>query len=140
LIERERETAEMENLLQARASLLEAAKNKNAGQSDSRPLSSEEQVALQKLKAEIERQEKILQEQREGLREREAFLDDSETKLFEKVQEQQEKETELEQREDELNQRERRLREREALHDPKLAAKLAAEKAAANKPRGEFAE
>ena len=140
LNEREREIAEMETLLQARASLIEAAKNKNAGQADSRPLSQEELAALQTLKSEIERQEKLLEEQRAQLREREAFLDDSETKLFEKVQEQQEKETELEQRQDELNQRERRLREREAVHDPVLAAKLAAEKEAAKKSRGEFAE
>jgi DNA repair exonuclease SbcCD ATPase subunit len=140
LIERERELAEMENLLQARESLLEAAKSKNAGQADTRPLSHEEQAALEKLKAEVERQQKLLQEQREVLREREAFLDDSETKLFEKVQQQQETETELEQRADELNQRERRLREREAAFDPALAAKIAAEKAAASKPRGEFSE
>ena len=140
LTEREREIAEMENLLQARASLLEAAKNKGASGGDTRQLSQEEQAALQKLKAEIERQEKMLEEQRLALKEREAFLDDSETKLFEKVQEQQEKETELEQREDELKQRERRVREREAAFDPQLAAKLAAEKAAASKPRGEFSE
>ncbi len=136
--ERERELAEMENLLRARESLLEA-KNKAAAPADARPLSHEEQAALEQLKAEVERQQTLLQEQREGLREREAFLDESETKLFEKVQEQQEKETELEQREDELRQRERRLREREAVHDPKIAAELAAEKAA-RKPKGEFSE
>ena len=55
LTEREREIAEMENLLQARASLLEAAKNKSAASNDSRQLSQEEQTALLKLKAEIER-------------------------------------------------------------------------------------
>ena len=137
LIERERELAESETLLKARESLLEAAKNKQAGNVDSRQLTHEEQAALEKLKAEIERQQALLQEQREILREREAFLDDSETKLFEKVQEQQEKETELEQRQDELNQRERKLRDREAVHDPVLAAKIAAEKAAV-KNLGEF--
>jgi chromosome segregation ATPase len=140
LIERERELAEMENLLHARESLLEAAKNKNAGQTDARQLSQEEMVAMEKLKAEIERQQKLLHAQREELRARESFLDDAETKLFEKVQEQQETETELEQRQDELNQRERRLRERESAFDPALAAKIAAEKAAASKPRGEFSE
>jgi len=67
------------------------------------------------------------------LHEREAFLDDSESKLFEKVQQQQEKETELEQREEDLVKRENRLLEREAVNDPKLAAALAADKAARKK-------
>jgi DNA repair exonuclease SbcCD ATPase subunit len=139
LAERERELAETETLLKARESLFEAAKNKHAGQVDTRQLSHEEQAAMEKLKAEIERQQASLQEQREALREREAFLDDSETRLFEKVQEQQEKETELEQRDEEIRLRERRLREKEALTDPKVAAELAAEKAAAKK-HNEFNE
>ncbi len=127
--ERDRELAEMENLLKARESLVEAAKNKH----DGRHLTHEELAALEKLKAEIERQEASLQEQRDALREREEFLDESEAKLFEKVQDHQEKETELEQRDEDLKLRERRLREREALHDPKIAEALAAEKAAAKK-------
>lgn len=133
LAERERGLAEMETLLKARETLVEAAKNKHAGNTEPRNLSHEEQAALEKLKAEVERQQLLLQEQRESLREREAFLDESETKLFQKVQEQQEKETELEQHEEDLKLRDRRLREREAASDPKLAAALQAEKAAAKK-------
>jgi chromosome segregation ATPase len=140
LADRERSLAEMETLLKARESLVEAAKQKHAGVADVRQLSSEEQAALEKLKAEIERQQQSLQQQRHDMHEREAFLDESEAKLFEKVQEQQEKETELEQREDDLKARERRLREREALNDPKLAAALQAEKAAAKKKQSEFNE
>lgn len=131
LAERERDLAETETLLRARESLLEAAKNKNAA--DARPLSQEEQAALEKLKAEVERQQQILQEQREAMREREAFLDESEAKLFEKVQEHQERETELEQREEDMRRRERKLREREAAVDPQVAAALKAEKEAAKK-------
>jgi chromosome segregation ATPase len=134
LAERERDMAESATLLRAREQLLAAEKGKaTTTEADARPLSGAEQVALEKLKAEIERQQVLLQEQRQALRERESFLDESETKLFQKVQEQQEKETELEQREEDLRKRERRLREREALHDPKVAAALEAEKAAAKK-------
>jgi len=140
LCDRERSLAELETLLKARETLVDAAKQKHAGGADSRHLSQEEQVALEKLKAEVERQQVLLQEQREAVREREAFLDESETKLFEKVQEQQEKETELEQREEDLKARERRLREREAASDPKLAATLQAEKTAAKKKPSEFNE
>jgi hypothetical protein len=140
LADRERSMAEMETLLKARESLVDAAKQKQGGGTDSRNLSQEEQVALEKLKAEVERQQLLLQQQREDIREREAFLDESETKLFEKVQQQQEKETELEQHEEDLKARERRLREREAAGDPKLAAALLAEKAAAKKKQSEFNE
>lgn len=140
LADRERSLAEMETLLKARESLVEAAKLKQADGADVRQLTTEEQTALGKLKAEIERQQVSLQQQRVDMREREAFLDESETKLFEKVQAQQEKETELEQREEDLKARERRLREREALNDPTLAAALLAEKAAAKKRQSEFNE
>ena len=133
LAERERDMAETSTLLQAREQLLAAEKGKAIPEAGARPLSSAEQAALEKLKAEVERQQAMLQEQRQALREREAFLDESETKLFQKVQDQQEKETELEQREEDLRKRERRLREREAVHDPKVAAALEAEKAAAKK-------
>ena len=140
LADRERGMAEMETLLKARESLVDAAKQKQSGNGDTRPLTQEEQVALEKLKAEVERQQASLQQQRQEIRDREAFLDESETKLFEKVQQQQEKETELEQREEDLRARERRLREREAAGDPKLAAALQAEKAAAKKKQSEFNE
>ncbi|MFT3869741.1 MAG: hypothetical protein QM715_14915 [Nibricoccus sp.] len=133
LADRERNLAEMETLLKARESLLEAAKMKKTTGGDSRQLSKEEQNALEQLKAEVERQQQSLEQQREALHEREAFLDDSESKLFEKVQQQQEKETELEQREEDLVKREQRLLEREAANDPKLAAALAADKAARKK-------
>ena len=132
LSERERDLAETETLLRAREFLVEAGKSRQA-ESDSKPLSHEEQAALEKLKAEVERQQVLLQEQRQSLREREAFLDESETKLFQKGQDQQEKETELEQREEDLRARERRLREREAAFDPKVAAALQEEKAASKK-------
>lgn len=140
LADRDRSQAEMETLLKARESLVEAARQKQAGKGEVRNLSNEEQAALEKLKVEVERQQLLLQQQREDMREREAFLDESETKLFEKVQEQQEKETELEQREDDLRARERRLREREAANDPQIAAALQAEKAAAKKKQSEFNE
>jgi chromosome segregation ATPase len=140
LSDRDRTLAEMEVLLKARESLVEAAKQKYTGGAEVRNLSQEEQAALEKLKAEVERQQISLKQQREDMREREAFLDESEAKLFEKVQQQQEKETELEQREDDLKARERRLREREAANDPKLAAALQAEKAAAKKRQSEFNE
>lgn len=139
LTDRERSLAEMETLLKARESLLEAGKGK-AGATTPLQLSREEQAALEKLKAEVERQQTSLQQQREEMRAREAFLDESEAKLFEKVQQQQEKETELEQREDDLRARERRLREKEAVNDPKLAAALKAEAEAAKKRKGEFYE
>ena len=132
LAERERDLAEAETLLKARESLLEA-KSHSGGGADDRPLTDAERTALEKLKAEVERQQASLQEQRQAMREREAFLDESETKLFQKVQEQQEKETELEQRDEDLRRRERKLREKEALTDPKVAAELEAEKAAAKK-------
>ncbi len=132
LAERERDLAETETLLRARESLLEA-KSKAPPSSEPRQFTDAEQAALEKLKAEVERQQALLAEQRQALRERESFLDESETKLFQKVQEQQEKETELEQKEEDLRRRERKLREREALHDPRVAAELEAEKAAAKK-------
>ena len=140
LTDRDRTLAEMEVLLKARESLVDAAKQKFTGGSEIRNLSQEEQAALEKLKAEVDRQQLSLKQQREDMREREAFLDESEAKLFEKVQQQQEKETELEQREDDLKARERRLREREAANDPAIAAKLQAEKAAAKKKQSEFNE
>ncbi len=140
LEERERSLAELETLLKARESLVDAARQKPASGAEARPLSQEEQVALEKLKAEVERQQVLLQEQREAVREREAFLDESETKLFEKVQQQQEKETELEQREEDFKARERRLREREATGDPQVAAALQAERAAAKKKPSEYNE
>ncbi|PTY06970.1 hypothetical protein DB347_10245 [Opitutaceae bacterium EW11] len=133
LSDRERDLAERETLLRARESLLEASRAKQTGGGDGAPLSHEEQAALEKLKAEVERQQTLLEEQRQALREREAFLDESEAKLFQKVQEHQEKETELEQRDEDLHRRERRIREKEAANDPKLAAALEAEKAAAKK-------
>jgi chromosome segregation ATPase len=139
LTDRDRNLAEMETLLKARESLVDAAKSKKPGD-ESQALSREEMQALEKLKAEVERQQVLLQQQREELRAREAFLDESEAKLFEKVQQQQEKETELEQREDDLRARERRLKEKEALNDPKLAAALKAEAEAAKKRKSEFYE
>ncbi len=89
LSERDREVAEVENLLRARESVLEAKVEQ--AQVAARPMGEAELAAMQKLKAEIERQQATLQEQRLAIKEREAFLDESETKLFEKVQAQQEK-------------------------------------------------
>ncbi len=132
LSERDRELAEVENLLKARESVLEAKANQSQS-APSAPLGAAELEALQKLKAEIDRQQSTLQEQKNAIKEREAFLDASEITLFEKVQAQQEKETELEQRDEDLRKRERRFREREAAVDPAAAAVLAAEKAAAKK-------
>jgi hypothetical protein len=134
LEERERDVAEMEALLRAREQLL-AASRKPAPQG----VSPEQKMALDALRAELERQEVTLQEAKQAVREREIFLDESETKLFEKVQAQQEKENELEQREEDLRARDRRLREREAAYDPQAAADLKAEIEAARK-RDEFNE
>lgn len=140
LADRERNFAEMETLLKARESLVEAGRTRKAKGPEDQQLTREEAEALQKLKAEVEKQQISLKEQREEMRAREMFLDESEAKLFEKVQQQQEKETELEQREDDLRLRERRVREKEALNDPKLAAALKAEAEAAKKRKGEFYE
>jgi len=124
--DRQRELAESEALLAAREELL-AARSKLK---HPRPaLSTEEKVAIQRLKEELDRQEALLLEGKEALRVREAFLEQSETKLFEKVQDHQEKETELEQREEELRAREQSLRVRESRLDPAMAAVLQAEAA-----------
>jgi chromosome segregation ATPase len=136
LADREREMAETEALLIAREQLLAATRREAPVKTG---LSKEEQVAMEKLRAELERQEQTLKEERQGLREREQFLDESETKLFEKVQAQQEKETELEQREEDLRTRTREFREKLAAIDPAAAAALAAEtEAAKRKAADEF--
>ena len=136
LVERERDVAEMEALLFAREQLITASNHPESAQ---REISLEEKKALEHLRAELERQEAHLKEQKHFVRERELFLDDAENKLFEKVQAQQDKENELEQREEDLLARDRRLREREAALDPKAAARLQAEDAAA-KNRDDFKE
>lgn len=100
LAERERELAEAEALLAAREKVLEVAKQ--AAPAPAGGLSKEEEEALAKLKAELDRQEASLKEQRQALKEREEFLDQSEAALFEKMQAQQEKETELEQKEEDV--------------------------------------
>jgi chromosome segregation ATPase len=107
LAERTRDMDEMEALLRAREALLVASRLRRPTQQ--KTITPREAVALEELKAELERQEKSIREAREALREREAFLTESETRLFAKVQEQQEKETELEQREEELQTRQRTL-------------------------------
>ena len=136
LAERERDVAEAEALLQARESLVAARRQPPPATAG---VSPEEKEALERVRAELERQEVSVREAKQAIREREAFLDESETKLFEKVQAQQEKEIELEQREEDLRARERRLREREAEVDPAAAAKLKADDEAA-KQRDEFRE
>jgi DNA repair exonuclease SbcCD ATPase subunit len=130
LAEKERELAEMEALLQAREKLVEVARKQAPAQN---LVSREEQVALEQLKQELERQEASLKEAKQAIQERELFLEESENKLFEKVQAQQEKETELEQRDEELRAKSMRLREREAAIDPAAAEALKADKAAARK-------
>jgi len=97
LAERERDLAELEALAAARAKLVAAARRTPRS-----PVSADEQAALLRLRAELERQEAALEESRTSIRERERFLDESEERLFAKVQAQQEKEIELEQREEEL--------------------------------------
>ena len=98
LADRERELAEAEALLQARANVLAAAEKTPAAGTASR----EQLEAMQKLKEQLDRQEKTVQEQRQALKEREEFIEASEAALFEKMQSQQEKETELEQKEEDI--------------------------------------
>lgn len=97
--DRERELAEAEALLKARAQLIEAAHKSTPTDG---AISKEQEEALHKLKSELDRQEQTIKEQRQALKEREEFLDQSETSLFEKMQAQQEKETELEQKAEDL--------------------------------------
>ena len=136
LAEKERDVAEMEALLLAREQLM-AASRRNV--SPVAEVSPEAKQAMEKIRAELDRQEAHVNEQKEFIREREKFLDESEAKLFEKVQAQQDKENELEQREEDFLARERRLREREAAIDPQAAAALKAEAEMAAK-RDEFSE
>jgi paraquat-inducible protein B len=126
LKEFERELAEAEALLAAREQLV-AASRKSTPVS----VSPEEKVALEGLRAEIQRQEAALKEAQNSLHEREQFMEESETRLFEKVQSQQEREIELDQREEELKVRIRKNRENEASEDPRAAATLKAEDAIA---------
>lgn len=135
LTERERDVAETEALLVAREQLALAAHQPSAAGT----VSPEARAALDRLKAELARQETTLLEAKQAVRDREAFLDEAETRLFEKVQEQQHKENELEQREEDLQARLRRVREQEARFDPAAAAALEAEAEAARK-RDEFKE
>ena len=100
--DRERDLAEAEVLLQHHEALMRAARKMAP---DGGRLSAEEKAAQAALKAELDRQERLLKEEREALRERETFIEESEARLFEKVQGQQEKETELEQREEDLRER-----------------------------------
>ena len=136
LAEKERDVAEMEALLLAREQLMAVTRKQPVALAEINP---EAKQALDKIRAELDRQEIHIAEQKEFIREREKFLDESEEKLFEKVQAQQDKENELEQREEDLRARERRLREREAASDPQVAAALKAEEELAAK-RDEFNE
>jgi hypothetical protein len=120
------ELAEAAPLLAAREQLVAASRKSTASH-----VSPEEKIALEGLRAELERQEGALKEAQAALHEREQFMEDSETRLFEKVQNQQEREIELDQREEELRSRIRKNREREAAMDPQAAAALKAEDAAA---------
>jgi chromosome segregation ATPase len=126
LKEYEREMAEAEALLAAREQLVAASRKSTPVHT-----SPEEKTALEGLRAELERQESGLKEAQAALHEREQFMEESETRLFQKVQSQQEREIELDQREEELKARIRKNRESEAARDPKAAAKLHAEDAAA---------
>lgn len=135
LVERERDVAESEALLIAREQLVAVSRRTPTAE-----VSSEERDVLEKLRAELERQEAHLLEQKQIVRDREQFLDESEAKLFEKVQAQQDKENELEQREEDLLARDRRVREREATFDPQAAEALKAEDEAAKKSRNEYNE
>jgi hypothetical protein len=82
LAERERELAESEALLQAREQLLEAGRRAAAG----RPvLSPEEQVALGRLKEELELQAAALTEDRAALVARETGLLERETALADRL-------------------------------------------------------
>jgi chromosome segregation ATPase len=126
LKEFERELAEAEALLAAREQLV-AASRKSTPVS----VSPEEKIALEGLRAEILRQEAALKEAQNSLHEREQFMEESETRLFDKVQNQQEREIELDQREEDLKSKIRKNRESEAAEDPRAAATLKAEDAAA---------
>jgi chromosome segregation ATPase len=108
LAEKDRALAEAEALLQARETVIDAMRKEQAAGS-SGAASPAEMEALNKLKAELDRQEASLKEQRQSLQEREDFLNQSETALFEKMQAQQEKETELEQKQDDLKRLARQL-------------------------------
>ncbi|HRE83781.1 MAG TPA: hypothetical protein PLN52_22240 [Opitutaceae bacterium] len=125
--ERARELAENEALVAAREAYLQ--ENLKSQTHSRRVASPEEQIAINRVRIELDRREASLRETRVALVEREKFLDESEVRLFEKVQSQQEKELELEQWEEELIARERRVREREAKHDPEVAAELQREAA-----------
>jgi chromosome segregation ATPase len=126
LKEFERELAEAEALLAAREQLVAASRKSTPVN-----VSPEEKAALEGLRAEIQRQEAALKEAQNSLREREQFMEESETRLFEKVQSQQEREIELDQREEDLKSHIRKNREAEAAEDPRAAATLKAEDAAA---------
>lgn len=101
LADRDRELAEAEALLVAREKLL-AASRKAA---PAATVSPEEKLALEQLRAELERQEASLKEAKQAMRERELFLEENEAKLMEKMQAQQEREIELDQRAEDLGTR-----------------------------------
>ncbi len=122
--ERARELAETEALVSAREAMVAATRKSQNQAPQRRGASLEEQIAIERVRTELDRREASLRETRNSLLEREKFLDQSEVRLFEKTQVQLEKETELEQWEEELNRRERRVLEAEAVHDPALAATL----------------
>lgn len=108
LAERMREVAETEALVAARQALLVATRRAPPGAGQ--VASPEERVAMERLRAELERREGTLKELLATMAEREKFLEQSEARLLHKVQSQQEKETELEQREEELLAWEKRLK------------------------------
>jgi len=135
LADREREMAELENLLLARERVLMV--QRRATTMPPFQAKAEETAALEKLHAELDAQEENLAESKAALKEREVFIEQSETTLLNKVAAQQEHEIMLEQRYEDLRRAEYDLRRRLAEIDPAAAAEIEAERI---KKRDEFNE
>jgi hypothetical protein len=135
LVEREREIAELENLLLAREKVLMV--QRKAPTMPPFAASAAERSALETLRAQLDAQESSVQEARAALKERERFIEQAETTLMDKVTAQQEHEISLEQREENVRRAEIDLRRRLAEIDPAAAAEIEAERI---KQRDEFNE
>jgi len=135
LVEREREIAELENLLLAREKVLMV--QRKAPTMPPFAASAAESDALQKLRVQLDAHELTIQEARAALKDRERFIEQSETTLMDKVASQQEHEISLEQREENVRRTEIDLRRRLAEIDPAAAAEIEAERL---KKRDEFNE
>lgn len=100
LMEWERELNEKEALLEARRSVIESSISRNNSGEVSQQMSTEEQHALIKLKAELDAQECALKESRLSLRDRERYIEECENALVEKSMELSEREAHIEQDEE----------------------------------------